>query len=384
MRSAVILGVGLAAASGCGEQQPATGSSAAGASASTSTSSAAPCRVPDDGLVTKSLTLPKGCALEVGKLVVSSGATLTLEPGVKLTFATDGLLQVDDGHLVAKGTSRDPVLLTGAEKAAGSWVGVSVGGRAKDGNVLENVIIEYAGKQTPVTHAAFTAYELDEPRISVTNSTFRSNAGAGLRGGNAWTKVEGNSFLNNDGASIQTSAVGLTTIGKNKIAEPIFVDAGTMEKSGTWRATGAPIVVQGALRVGKEGAPVVLTIETGAVVRVKDDALYFSHGSLVAKGVIFTGANTPPAEGDWRGLVFEGKSDGSSLDGCTVEFAGKENAIGPGAGVILYEAPELGKEVKVVHTTFKRNKFGGIRGKGCASAEAADNKSEGTPLCAPE
>ena len=51
--------------------------------------------------------------------------------------------------------------------------------------------------------------------------------------------------------------------------------------------------------------------------------------------------------------------------------------------MILYETPELGNEVKVTATTFRKNKFGGIRGKGCEKAEAAGNKSEGAPLCAP-
>ncbi len=381
MRRSTICFLALSVAA-CGSKR--SSDSNASSSPSGSSAAAGDCKLPEGGLVKKSLTLPKGCALSADQIVVSNGATLTLEPGVKITFSGNGLLQIEDGQLLAKGTSKDNVILTGANKGAGSWVGIIIGGNSKDGSVLDHVVVEFAGKQIAIAHGALTAYELDQPKIAVTNSTFRDNGGPGLDGSHAWSKVTGNTFLNNAQVSIRTSAVGLAAVGKNKVAEPIVVKAGTMETSGTWPALGAPIIVEGALRVGKEGAPVVLTIETGAVVRTKEDALYFGNGSLIAKGVTFTSNNMPPAEGDWRGLVFEGNAAGSVIDACTIEFAGKENAIGPGAGVILYETPELGKEVKVTGTTFKRNKHGGIRGKGCASAEAAGNKSEGTPLCAPE
>ncbi len=343
----------------------------------------AACSIPEGGEITKSLTLPGDCSLTVGSIAVKEKATLTLEAGAKLAFSAGAELHVYDGKLLVKGSEKSPVVFTSAgDKKPGAWKGVHVDPGGGPGSVIDHAIIEYAGEQTPISHAGLTVYESVKPELVVTASVFRNNGGAGLRG--AWlAKVEGNTFEKNSGISIETSAGGLGNVKKNKADEPIHVTSEALTTNATWPSTGVPIVLDGAVSVNGETTPAVLTIEPGATVKIGGGAaIEVGKGALAAKGVTFTSSATTPAEGDWRGLFFAGGA-GSVIDGCTIEYAGAENAIGPGAGVILYETPELGNEVKVTATTFRKNKFGGIRGKGCEKAEAAGNKSEGAPLCAP-
>ena len=139
-----------------------------------------------------------------------SALTLTIEPGVTLRFdASDsggvGLVLGDAAShsavkLVAKGTSKKPILLTSASEApeAGAWAGVLMADAPADGNAIENTTFEYAGGFTgsrgfgcgPLTNVGGLIVQSWRPASAfVKKSTFRSTIGAGIVSG--WTNAEG-------------------------------------------------------------------------------------------------------------------------------------------------------------------------------------------------
>ncbi|WP_438030096.1 hypothetical protein [Sorangium sp. So ce233] len=81
--------------------------------------------------------------------------TLTIEPGVTIRFEPGNFFQIErftgefaaSGALRALGTPERPIVFTSAAEspAPGDWGGLWYGGIPRQENVLENVIIEYAG-----------------------------------------------------------------------------------------------------------------------------------------------------------------------------------------------------------------------------------------------
>ena len=74
--------------------------------------------------------------------------TLTIEPGVRLAFAKDQGLQIlDNGVLVARGTAAQPIVFTSSQAtpAAGDWSGIAFRGAPLAANVVDGIVVEYAG-----------------------------------------------------------------------------------------------------------------------------------------------------------------------------------------------------------------------------------------------
>ena len=70
------------------------------------------CILPE-GTTNKSVTLSHGCKVEItSDLTFEGGATLTIEPGVELRFATERYLAFRDVKLVVKCTEKEPVVFT--------------------------------------------------------------------------------------------------------------------------------------------------------------------------------------------------------------------------------------------------------------------------------
>ena len=90
-----------------------------------------------------------------GRLDVSGGATLTIEPGVVLAFEHGGSLRIDPtlgempaaGTLVAVGTADKPIVFTSTATtpAAGDWLGIWLGQLVRSATRIDHVRVEYAG-----------------------------------------------------------------------------------------------------------------------------------------------------------------------------------------------------------------------------------------------
>jgi hypothetical protein len=129
-------------------------------------------------------------------IIVSGGATLTIEPGVEIRFDPGRALTVgyegvcpdgSTGTLVAKGTPDSRIRFTSSKPSpnAGDWTCSYFTGDATDaayddqgqyvsGSILEQCIVEYAG------NGAYAALMLDDSSPYLNRCEIRHNAGSGI------------------------------------------------------------------------------------------------------------------------------------------------------------------------------------------------------------
>ena len=88
------------------------------------------------GELTKDLTLKNGLTYYLtGGYHVKSGATLTIEPGVRLIAKDDDIVDyilIEQGAKInAEGTASNPIVMTSEKAEAGAWGGLHICGKAK-------------------------------------------------------------------------------------------------------------------------------------------------------------------------------------------------------------------------------------------------------------
>lgn len=105
------------------------------------------------GRYSADLTLRKGEYTLAGSLQIEAPATLTIEPGTRITAADNGeiiyILIEQGARIEAAGTKDEPILMTAEKKQAGAWGGVHICGRshtnAGSGNTSEIGNAPYGG-----------------------------------------------------------------------------------------------------------------------------------------------------------------------------------------------------------------------------------------------
>ncbi len=307
------------------------------------------CSIPEDYRILADTTFPKGCALTVAEnLEINEGATLTLEPGVKLSFRVDRGLHVHNGKLVAKGTPEEPVILTSANStpSAGDWNGIIFVDEHLTGQVLDHVILEYAGHDNYVGQngAIVVHASQGDKRISITNCILRHNANQGIinlheKGG--FARIENCVFEKNGGTAMNLLAQHVGEIAENnKIDEKITI-RGPISRSVTFPKLPVPFYVHENIDIGNDENSSILTLPEGTVMRFRaDTGLYVGSsgsGGLVAKKVTFTSHSTTPNPGDWTGIYLWEKTTGTELAECVLEHAGKDGPLGKGALIVQSE-----------------------------------------------
>lgn len=87
------------------------------------------------GSITDNVTLKSGLTYQLdGEYIVESGATLTIEPGVKIVAIYDDIVDYilvkQDAKIVAQGTADQPIVMTSEKEQAGAWGGIHICGKA--------------------------------------------------------------------------------------------------------------------------------------------------------------------------------------------------------------------------------------------------------------
>ena len=305
------------------------------------------------GRISEDTVLGNGCReyLVTRTVSVDSGATLTVEPGVTVTFASGTGIRVRrDGTLSAVGTETDPITFTGERERRGYWSAISfeeTGGP----NELQHVIVEYGG--APIQRRTDASVYVEgtsshRSRVSIVDSTLRESEGYAISV-DQWSVLEefsGNTLTANElGAAhvYSTSADSLdssTTYAGND-RDVVLVDGVAIgpDASVRWPALDVDyLVADRTLITGGH-----LTIEPGATlvfrhaasIDVRRDTSGVS-GALTAVGtaeepIRFTGEEESP--GYWRGIGFSNaESEDNRFEHVTVEYAGSDSFYGGAAG----------------------------------------------------
>ena len=144
-------------------------------------------------------------------------ATVTIEPGTTLQFASNAGLRVDAGVLRAIGTASDRITFTSGSANAGEWHGVGIASNNTQ-NALQFVTIENAGnRSTPINNFnGANLYVATTGRVAVTDSAFTDSTrwgiyidGAGDVTNQAGTSIDpatqgNNTFDNNTSGNVRT------------------------------------------------------------------------------------------------------------------------------------------------------------------------------------
>ncbi len=301
------------------------------------------------------LTARGGPYLISGQMTISSGASLTIEPGTIFKMQSGSSIKVD-GTLLAVGTESKKIIFTSYRNdlaggdtnqdgdstlpAPGDWVGFLFSGSATAASTLNHCIVEYAGAynygairvqgssptlaNTRIRHNKYYGIHIQGGSPVIDNNTISSNGHYGIYvasgtpyvrnnsvsdgiyvQGTGLAQLSNNSFILSDTLPLHVSAdfVGdlftANTISNGGGSGYIEVVGGTITKDATWKG-GIPLHISGSVTVqGTDGDDDIttLTLEPGAILK------FASANQLVIGGT----------SGDPGALVASGLADNKIL-----------------------------------------------------------------------
>src|ERR1700726_477208 len=283
-------------------------------------------------------------------IAVSSGVTLTVDPGVVVQFVTgDNHLDVH-GTLMAVGTSASPISFTSASAtpAAGNWSYVSFTAGAS-ASQLSYVTFQYGGgynwgsmifvqgsspsfDQATIASSSSIGLYMNTPggAPTISNSAFSNNGSYGLNlvAGNS-VSLSNTAFTGNSsyavGAEPGTHLLGLTNItATGNGVNALGYRGGTISAAETW-LHGMNWVLTGSVTVAAAATP---TVDAGSVVEFVNGWYSLGvSGSLMAVGtsaspISFTSASATPAAGNWGYVSFTAGASASQLSYVTFQYGG--------------------------------------------------------------
>jgi hypothetical protein len=324
---------------------------------------------------------------------VAAASTVTVDPGVVFkadrVYTGGGGLFTVEGELQASGTEASPVYFTSLHDdtvggdtdngptppAPGDWYGISVleGGRA----TLNHVITRYAGSGGGALFFASGSLQMTDSEIA-----YSADKGLQvLQDGPASVNVSNSAFVGNVGYAVSLRSAGPTlggfelsdNSGTDNGLDAIYLE-GTLDTVVMRANTGLPYAFQSLVA----GAGKTVTVKPGVVFKALGDdpdpaALFAVDGVLQVQGtdaspVYFTSlhddtvggdmddAPTPPAPGDWAGILVRQGGQASLAFGAVV-YAGHNDAA-------LYN---FGGQLEVSHSRVAYSAHHGIvNGPGCA------------------
>ena len=296
-------------------------------------------------------------------------ASLSIEAGTELEFGSSSRFDVRPaGQLRAIGTNAEPVIFTGKEKFRGSW-GKLVFVSAND-NLLEHVVIEYAGQNLGLNQGSFTnlAIAVDGTTLTLNNVTSRQSDSFGVTFSNAANLTINNltvtenfrpaliSLRNIDALDVSSSFIGNDT-------DIINLNDSSISSDLTLLNLGASYLFLAGDLIDVSG---LLTIEAGLELLFRESGGFNinSAGGLSALGTsgmpIIFGAENPQTE-FWSGILFSSSSSVDNvIDNAIIQNGGKNDGVVQGLVGFINDGngPASGR---VSNTQFRMSESNGIR-----------------------
>jgi len=319
----------------------------------------APCPTGAGGVISSDQTWSTSCSLS-NDVTVNEGATLTINPGVVISFTYWDTYLFVNGSLNAQGTLANRIRFTSgyAIPGKGDWKSIVFNPSSTD-NILEYVTIEYGGKAYDPNVVVKT------DALTMNHVEIRYSDADGMRLIDASPSISNTSFNNNDTDALelsdssfpQLSNLSASGNGFDGIALTSSNNVVTIASDYTWGAGLQNYRLASYLNVTvADGA--TLTIAPGTTIRMGNfDVDMHVNGSLQAQGtvanpILITSYADVPNKGDWRQIVFNAGSGNSLLEYVTVEYGGSASH----AGIVIASS-----SVTIRYSTIARNGDEGIR-----------------------
>lgn len=281
-----------------------------------------------------------------GSVTVRNGATLTIEPGVRVVAEAETRLRAgSSGSIVAEGTQDSRVVFEGAAQRAGFWQGIEITG---DSGACS---FAYADVRSGGANDWANLYLQNGADVSLDDCVVESSSSYGLLAeANTTLRTFGsNTFRNNEQASLWVQPAHLQSLDTaTEYGNEDDVGDARIEVANRAITTDTTVQSIGAFYVFPEGAQVraALTIEPGT------SCLFGDGARLVVEqdGSLFT-----PTDGDslsafmgdtrtsgfWQGIEFVSDDPDNVLDQVIVQDAGGDDwapvYLQSGASVTLRE-----------------------------------------------
>lgn len=301
-----------------------------------------PPRLLDDYVVEQNTSLIVACSPYViqGTLLVTQGATLTIEPGVEINVRRRGWITLGEGEhagqLVALGTTDNRITVSSEEvpNAPGDWGGL----------LMENTS-QVQMAFVSMSHAGLTGLNGEEQRgsvvirggsnISIVDSDMGDCLGYGVFAvpvvdpqGGLLAAFERN-IISECERSVAINVDRYGEIGDgNDVDQPIRLHGTGVSRDATWSPVGAALeLAENTIRIDPG---VHLQIGAGMDFIVRAETLIEVDGQLTIAGqadspVTFTPEEIEGTPATWQGIFLDLDSDNSSLSNVTVRGAGEPN-----------------------------------------------------------
>ena len=250
----------------------------------------------------------------VDSFVDVDNGTLTIAPGTTLVFAENRGINVHrdgDGRLHAEGTEDDPIVFTGEEELDGFWQGIRYRSSVSQDNVLDNVVIEYAGSSEMRFADHTTGLLIDRSRVELRDVTIRNSGDYGLLSLHSDSQIimDGGTFTEN-GAPIRVA--NPTTVGAidpnadltGNDDDKIFVGNGTIVDDVVWEQFEIPLYARNITNEDHTmeiAAGNVVEFRQGGRINTIEDGRLNATGTADAP-IILQGEE--PTTGYWNGIRY--------------------------------------------------------------------------------
>lgn len=250
-----------------------------------------------------------------GNIVVKSGVTLTIEPGVTVKTDSGKSIQVD-GTIIAKGTSASKITFT--KNSSSNWgyilfsdsstdAAYDTGGNYTSGSILEYCVVEYAGGASVSDNGAVRingayplinyctiknnsasgiyAWNLSDGTLKITNNTISNNSASNGGGIYSYSSpyyttvtISGNTISNNTASS---DGGGIYSYSYTEQAYYITISGNTISNNTASSSGGGIYTDGGNVTVSKNGLTMNSAKNASAVYYSKSDNEDFTYNTIM-------------------------------------------------------------------------------------------------------